>query len=323
MYAEFLQSKRRLTPSVGFAPTRTNSILRADQTAVATWAMKRGRAAVFGDTGTGKTVIQLEWASQVSDITDAPVLILAPLAVARQTAIEGRKFGIGVNICESQEDVRSGVNVTNYEKLHKFPPEGFGGIVLDESSILKGFDGKTRKMLSEFSESIPYRLACTATPAPNDLIEIINHAEFLGIMSGKEIIALYFTQDGNTTHKWRLKGHAQSDFWRWVASWAVAYRRPSDLGFPDDGFTLPALNLKQITVEGEKPTDALFDIGGKTLQERRRVRKSSLTSRVDEAAQIANASDDQWLLWCDFNDESAALAKAISGAIEVDRKSVV
>lgn len=317
-YEQFLATKTKSAKPVGFEAKEPSPCLKDYQRRIVEWSLRRGRAALLTDTGTGKTAMQLEWAHRVSLETFQPVLVLAPLAVAEQTKRECEKlFDFGARVCEKQEDVGPGINITNYEKLHHFNAEAFGGIVLDESSILKSFDGKTRKALDEFAESIHFRLACTATPAPNDLIEIINHAEFLGIMSGKEIIALYFTQDGNTTHKWRLKGHAREGFWKWVASWAVAMRKPSDLGFDDAGFSLPELRIKQKTVTAPPPADALFDIGGKTLQERRRARKDSLTDRVDECAAMVNLSTEPWLVWCDFNDESASLAKSIPDAVEV------
>lgn len=317
-YENFLAQKIKSAKPVGFECSNISEALFPYQKKITQWALRRGRAALFCDTGMGKTAMQLEWAHRVSMETGKPVLILAPLAVAEQTKRECDKlFEYEARVVEKQDEVRWCINVTNYEKLHHFSPEGFGGIVLDESSILKSFDGKTRKMLDEFAKGIHYRLACTATPAPNDLIEIINHAEFLGIMSGKEIIALYFTQDGNTTHKWRLKGHAREGFWRWVATWAVAMRKPSDLGFDDSGFTLPPLNIQQVTVDAPPSVDALFDVGSKTLQERRRVRKDSLADRVSECAKMVNASKEAWLVWCDFNDESEALRKAIPDAVEV------
>lgn len=317
-YDAFLAQKIKAAKPVGFECAEISDALFPYQKKITQWSLRRGRAALFCDTGMGKTAMQLEWAHRVSMETGKPVLILAPLAVAEQTKRECDKlFEYEARVVEKQDEVQWCINVTNYEKLHHFSPEDFGGIVLDESSILKSFDGKTRKMLDEFAEGIHYRLACTATPAPNDLIEIINHAEFLGIMSGKEIIALYFTQDGNTTHKWRLKGHAREGFWKWVATWAVAMRKPSDLGFSDEGFTLPPLNIQQLTVDAPPPSDALFDVGSKTLQERRRSRKDSLTDRVSECAAMVNASKEPWLVWCDFNDESDALRRAIPDAVEV------
>lgn len=317
-YEAFLAQKDKAVKPVGFECEVDFDCYADYQTAIVEWSLRRGRSALFCDTGLRKTAMQLGWSHLVSRRIGKPALILAPLAVAEQTSRECKKyFRFEVEVCETQSDVQPGLNITNYEKLHHFTPDTFGAIVVDESSCIKAFDGKFRKQLMEFVEGIHYRLACTATPAPNDLIEIINHAEFLGIMSGKEIIALYFTQDGNTTHKWRLKGHAREGFWKWVSSWAVAMRKPSDLGFSDEGFTLPPLNILQVTVDGPPPKDALFDVGSKTMQERRRVRKDSLTDRVSECAARVNASKEPWIVWCDFNDESEALRKAIDGAVEV------
>ena len=318
-YETFLESKRAVVASVGFDPEiEINPKLFPFQRAIVRWALRRGRAAIFADCGLGKSPMQLEWARHVYAHAGRPVLILAPLAVAQQTAREGEKFGIQVTVCESSEDVRDGINITNYEKLHRFNPKHFGGIVLDESSILKAFDGKTRKQITDFVEEILYRLACTATPAPNDLIELTNHAEFLDVMSGKEIIALYFTQDGNTTHQWRLKGHARKDFWKWMAEWTVAVRKPSDLGFPDDGFTLPPLNMHQTTVAQREALEGqLFAMEAQTLQERRGARRATLGDRVSECASLVNASAEPWIVWCDLNAESQALAKAIPGSVEV------
>jgi DNA modification methylase len=214
--------------------------------------------------------------------------------------------------------------VTNYERLHHFEPLRpiLGGIVLDESSILKALDGKTRRALTDFAQPIAYRLCATATPAPNDYIELGQHAEFLGVLTAKEMMALYFTQDGNSTQKWRLKGHARESFWRWVASWATAMRRPSDVGFPegDPLYDLPPLNVHQVEVEAESPhaTGTLFKMEARTLQERREARKATLAERVAAAVRLIEAEpDEQWLVWCDLNDESHALAKAITGAVEV------
>ncbi len=319
-YSAFLASKRVAAPSVGFevGPSQINAQLFSWQREIVQWALRRGRAAMFADTGLGKTGMQCEWAHQVCEHTGGNGLILAPLGVVPQTVREAAKFGIRINRCESQADVRPGINVANYERLHLFDAECFDALVLDESSILKAFDGTTRKAITEFGSKIPYRLACTATPAPNDLIEITNHAEFLGIMSGKEIIALFFTQDGNTTHKWRLKGHARREFYRWMASWCVALRRPSDLGHSDDGYVLPPLRTHQITVDGGTPTATLFAVEALTLQERQQARRDSLPQRVAACARLVNTeSHEPWVVWCDLNAESGALRRAIPGAVEV------
>jgi DNA modification methylase len=274
------------------------------------WALAKGRAAIFAGCGLGKTFIQLEWARFLNQ-----VLIVAPLVVSQQTVREGRKIDIDVNLCRSQEDVKSGINITNYEMIHHFEPD-FDGMVLDESSILKSYSGTYRQELTQFASTIPFRLACTATPAPNDLIEIINHAEYLGIMQGKEIIALFFAQDGNTTHNWRLKGHAQEAFWTWLASWSVALNAPSDLGYSDDGFILPPLNIIEHVVNPPAdPEETLFHVEAQTLDERRLARKESIWQRVEECKRIIESKPDvSWLVWCGLNDESARASKALNAA---------
>lgn len=319
-YAAFLASKRFVAPSVGIevAETTINPMLFPFQREIVRWALKRGRAAIFADCGLGKTPMQLEWAKHVSAESGSPVLVLAPLAVAAQTAREGHKFGVPVAVCRTQQDVQPGVNITNYEMLEHFDASAFGGLVLDESSILKGFAGVLRHAITAFGACIPYRLACTATPAPNDLIELTNHAEFLDVMSGKEIIALFFTQDGNTTHQWRLKGHARHDFWTWLASWSVALRQPSNLGYPNDGFVLPGLRLNEIVVDAPSPTATLFPVEALTLQERQQARRDSMSDRVVATAAKVNAHPEEpWIVWCDLNAESAALHAAIPGSVEV------
>lgn len=315
-YEEFLATKRIVADSVGFEPGELNPMLFDFQADIVRWAIRKGRAAIFADCGLGKTPMQLEWAKQVYAETGQPVLIVAPLAVSQQTIREGKKFGIKVTRC-SEGEIHLGVNITNYERLEKFSPEGLAGIVLDESSILKSFDGKFRRFVTEFASGMRFRLACTATPAPNDLIELTNHSEFLGGLRGKEIIALFFRQDGNTTHQFRLKNHARQDFWKWLASWAVALRAPSDLGYEDGDFKLPELRVHDLVVRAEKAPDGLlFPIEASTLQERRGARKASLEERVNAVAHIVNGSH-QWIVWCDLNAESEALTKSIPGAVEV------
>lgn len=319
-YEEFLAAKHITAPSHGFEPDLARlaaSPLFPFQQAITGWACRRGRAAVFADTGLGKTFIQLEWARQVREHTGGDVLILAPLAVADQTAgLAKAELGIDVTVCRTYDDVRPGLNITNYDQWRHFPAGQFAGLVLDESSLLKG-DGPMRKWIVEFGREVPYRLACTATPAPNDTDELINHAEFLGIMRGTEILALFFTQDGNTTHSWRLKGHAREAFWTWMASWAVALRKPSDMGYSDEGFILPELILEQHCVEAAMPQDALFQVEAHGIHEQRRVRRETMSTRVALAAEMVNSDLQPWLVWCDLNDESRALTEAIPGAVEV------
>lgn len=320
-YEAFLARKVSRAAPVGFdiRPEDLNPHLFPFQRPVTAWAVRRGRAALFLDTGLGKSVCFLDWGEQVIRKTLRPVLILAPLAVSHQIAREGQKFGIPVKVARHQDECGSGLNVTNYEKLPHFRPDAFGGLVCDESSCLKG-DGPLRESVTAFAREIPYRLAASATPAPNDTQEIVNHAEFLGIRSGKEVLAEFFTQDGNTTHKWRVKKWAdKGPFWEWLASWAVAVQRPSDLGFSDDGFLLPPLNLSQHTVEVDVvPAEqgALFAVEALTLKDQRAGRRQTLTDRVAVAADLATV-DRSFLVWCDLNAESEALAAAIPGAVEV------
>jgi DNA modification methylase len=328
-YAEFVAAKLRTNPpTADGATTLPDWPLFPWQQAMTDLALTRGRAAIFADTGTGKTRMELAWAHAVAKATGKLVLLLAPLAVGKQTVREAEAIGAGgeVRYLATADDLIATdmIIVTNYERLHHFEQARplLGGIVLDESSILKALDGKTRKALTDFARNIPYRLCATATPAPNDYIELGQHAEFLGVLTSKEMMALYFTQDGNSTQKWRLKGHAHQPFWRWVASWATAMRRPSDVGYPegDSLYELPPLRVHQVEVEAESPhaTGTLFKMEARTLQERREARKSTLAERVARAVAIVEAEpDEQWLVWCDLNDESAALAKAITGAVEV------
>jgi hypothetical protein len=273
--------------------------------------VRKGRAAIFADTGLGKTFIQLEWARMLQVDT----LIVAPLSVARQTTSEAAKIGITVTLCRSPVDVRPGICVTNYEMAAKFNPAQFGAVVLDESSILKAIDGKTRRVLTEMFADTPYRLCCTATPAPNDIAEIANHSEFLGIMPRPDMLASFFVHDENG---WRLKGHARQQFYRWLASWAMSVRMPSDLGYADDGYILPQLHITPtFTTSDYVPEGSLFFLGMKGIQDRHNVRRATIAERVQAAADKVNSNDDQWIVWCGLNDESAECAAAIPGAVEV------
>ena len=325
-YETFLATKRVIAPPVGFAADRAAfpPSLFPFQADIIAWALRLGRAAMFEGTGLGKTIQQLVWSDQVcrhtaADPNGGRVLILAPLAVAQQTVREGRQFGITVTYCRDQSDVRDGINITNYERLHLFDPAVFAGVVLDESSILKSYDGKTRTQIIEAFAATPYRLACTATPAPNDYMELGNHAEFLGVMSRVEMLSMFFVHDGGETQKWRLKGHATGDFWRWLASWAVMLRMPSDLGYDDGAFVLPPLDMHTHTVESvAAPEGMLFAVEAQTLIERRRARKASLSERVERcAAIVATAPDAPWLIWCDLNAEADALVREIPDAVQI------
>lgn len=316
-YKEFLKSKKWVYKPSGFEPQDVNPALFNWQKDIDRWAIRKGRAAMFEDCGMGKTPQQLEFAQQIVNHTGGDVLILAPLAVAAQTKREGDKFGYDVNICRSQEDIKPGINITNYEMLEHFDAGHFQGVVLDESSILKSFNSKTKQQIIEAFAQTPYKLACTATPSPNDYMELGNHAEFLGVMSRTEMLATYFIHDSGDTAKWRLKGHAESKFWEWLASWAVVIKSPADLGYPADKYDLPPLNIQTMFVESPTDCEMLFPELANTLTERRDARKESLGKRVSAAADMVNGSTEQWIVWCDFNAESEALAKAITGAVEV------
>src|SRR5436190_2226250 len=245
-YNAFLESKvKRFRPS-GFAASRLNSYLFDFQRHIVKTALQKGRYAVFAECGLGKTLIELEWSRQVVKHTGGMVLNLAPLAVSGQTIAEGERFGIPVSKYDGQ--TKPGIYITNYEQIENIDPSLFAGIVLDESSILKNFEGKTKEQIITGFLDTPYKLAGTATPSPNDVMELGNHAEFLNVMSRNEMLAMYFVHDGGETAKWRLKGHAEQDFWRFVASWSVMLAHPRDLGFNAEGYDLPELNFIEKTI---------------------------------------------------------------------------
>jgi hypothetical protein len=322
IYFDYLRRKAIVDPTTGIAePGAMNPALFAYQADIVRWALRRGRAAIFAGTGLGKTLMELCWASDVAAHTGNPVLILTPLAVAPQFVAEAEKFGLNCARASGQADVSSGVYVTNYAKLDRFDLSAFGGIVLDESSILKAYDGKTRTALIERCQSIPFRLAATATPAPNDFMELGNHAEFLGVMSYVEMLAMFFVHDGGDTQKWRLKGHGEIEFWRWMCSWAVMLTKPSDLGYCDDQHNLPPLLTHQHSVPVEYAPDLetglLFPVEARTMSERLSARRSTIEGRVAACAEIVNGNDDPWVVWCNLNAEGEALRKAIPYSVEV------
>lgn len=324
-YAKFLHRKALAVPPCGIdSPPDLSPLLFAFQVDITRWALRRGRAAIWADCGLGKSWMALEWARVVAEHTHRPVLILTPLAVARQFVEEAGKLGIpGVAQIAEPEQQSNIIDVCNYDRLHKLDLSIYGGIVLDESSILKDYSGSTRNTIIEGFAATPFRLACSATPAPNDYMELGNHAEFLGALTRTEMLATFFVHDGGDTSQWRLKGHAKSDFWRWLTSWAVALRSPTDLGYDATGYDLPALNMHHVTTKTDHSKAAaelgtLFVLDAKTLSEQRAARRVSLSDRVEEAARIvAREPNESWLLWCDLNAESEALAKSIPGAVEV------
>lgn len=318
-YLSFIDEKSKRAPSVGFDPDQSAypSELKPHQSASVSWAVRRGRAALFHDTGLGKTVEQLTWADQVQHHTDGYVLVLTPLAVAHQTEREAGKFGINARYVESDESIcEPGIYITNYEKLHHFDPDMFAGVVLDESSILKGMDGKMRRMITNAFVSTPYKLSCTATPAPNDFMELGTQAEFLGIMSQVEMLAMFFIHDGGDTSKWRLKHHGKSRFWQWLSTWAMFLTSPSDLGFDDTGYNLPPVEYHEYIIETE-PEHSLFVEPAQSLLERNQARRDTIEPRCRRAAEIVNSLDEPAVVWCHLNDESSMLAQLINGAVEV------
>lgn len=320
IYSEFIKAKSRVIKDSGFdvEPESISDELFPFQRDIVGWALRRGRAAIFADTGLGKTRMQLEWARHVHERTGRPVLILAPLAVSSQTAAEGKAIGVDVTVCQTQADASGGINITNYERLGGFEPDEFGAVVLDESSILKNFTGKTRNALIESFRKTPFRLCCTATPAPNDFTELGNHSEFLGVMSRVEMLSMFFVHDGGSTQDWRLKGHAVAQFWDWLCRWGVVIRSPADIGYDGSQFQLPDLRILDDVVGESTPDGMLFhDSAGMDLQARRRARRESLDERVLSTAAMVNDSGEPWIVWCHLNAESSALAASIPDAVEV------
>jgi DNA modification methylase len=316
-YSAFLETKRAIVRTAGIdvPESAINPMLFPFQRDLTRWALRKGRAALFANTGLGKTFMQVEWARLLTEeIPDGRVLLVAPLSVARQTVREAAKLGVDVRY--SRDGSAAGpITIANYEMLEHFDPSNYEGVVLDESSILKSLDGKTRQRLTEMFASTPYRLCCTATPAPNDIAEIANHAEFLGIRTRVEMLAEFFVHDDEG---WRLKGHAERDFYRWLASWGMSVRKPSDLGYPDDGYDLPPLDIAPVFVDAEyRPEGMLFSVGLKGIGDRSRVRKQTLAERVSAAAELVAEAPGQWIMWCGLNDEADALAAAIPDAVNV------
>lgn len=315
-YQEFLKSKEYQHIEAGFNPIMLPDALKDFQADIVGWACRRGRAAVFADTGLGKTLMQLAWAAQVEQETNKPVLVAAPLCVAQQTVSEGDKFGISCKYMREPGFSNPRIHVTNYEMLKNFSPDDYAGIVLDESSILKGMDGKMRKYITDFACTIPYRLSCTATPSPNDFMELGTQSEFLGIMSQVEMLATFFIHDGGDTSKWRLKGHARRRFWEWLSTWSVVIRNPRDLGYDATGYDLPELIYHDHVVEtGEN--DGLFVKVAQGLQERNQARRNSIDLRVDKASEIANTVDGPCVIWCHLNEESEKLENRIHNGTQV------
>jgi len=337
-YHALLETKVRRATSTGrnISPEDINPILFPFQRDLTAWAVQKGRAAIFADTGLGKTLMQIEWAR----LMDEPTLIIAPLSVARQTVREAKnKLGLDIQYARSQTESNGGITITNYEMIDKFDPRQFGAVVLDESSILKSLAGKTKRKLITMFHQTPYRLCCTATPAPNDYIELGNHVEFLGICTQAEMLAMFFI-NANKEHtyhiggkqfrrkgsnkggqEWRLKNHAENAFFDWLASWAVALVKPSDLGYSDNGFDLPPLRIHTHYISSNyAPPGQLFFTGIKGIGDASKIRALTVKDRVDKLAEIVNGDDSQWVIWCGLNKESSLATQALQGAIQAAGK---
>lgn len=315
-YADFLRTKAIVVPSVGVDVDESDPLHPAMfdfQRACTRWAIRKGSCALLKGTGTGKTFDELVWAQY----SGKRVLNLAPLGVARQTVREGARWGIDVTYARSMaESPREGITITNYEMVDHFDPDAYDAVVCDESSILKDFTSKTRTKLIEMFRDTPRKLCGTATPAPNDIAEIANHAEFLGLMTREEMLATFFVHDDTG---WRLKGYAREAFFRWLASWAMSMNKPSDLGFPDDGYELPPLTVAPVVVRADyRPVDQLFAVGLKGITDRSAVRKETVDSRVSVAAELIQSEDVPWIAWVGRNDEGQRLSKLIPEAVLIE-----
>lgn len=333
-YEQFLLNKtvRPLTFGKKFKASDIHPFLHPFQCDVALWGLRKGRCAVFLDTGLGKTFIQLEWSRLLAENT----LIIAPLSVARQTCKEAQKIDVDVTYVREQQE-KHGIWITNYELIDKFDFSSFGAVVLDESSLLKSLTGKTRRRLTKLCKDIPYRLCCTATPAPNDYTEIGNHAQFLGICTMGEMLAMFFINankeytyeyggklyrkkgSNKGGQEWRLKHHAEDPFYRWLSAWAITMILPSDLGYSNDGFVLPPLNIQShfVRLKGYRPEGELFFTGLKGIKHRNEIRRASLPARFKKLKELIGKNENsQWIVWADLNEEGS-LASTLPGAVEV------
>lgn len=330
-YAEFIDRKTHHGADFGFEPVSMPSQAFDFQQAVIGWAQRKGRAAIFADTGLGKTLMQLTWADNVVRKTNRPVLLLTPLAVAGQTASEAAKFGIeAVRSTAGELPKSKAIVVTNYERLHYFRPDDFAAVVCDESSILKNFDGATKGEITAFMRTVPYRLLCTATAAPNDYIELGTSSEALGYLGYTDMLTRFFKNDSNSikptnfglrdqeqSRKWRFKGHSELAYWRWVTSWARALRKPSDVGGDDARFVLPPLTQTEHVIKSPRKPGSLFDLPAIGLAEQREERRRSIKERCEKVASLVNDTGRPALTWCHLNDEGDLLAKLIPDAVQI------
>ena len=322
-YIDFLKSKQVTVMPSGFdvEVSELNSALFDWQKAIVKLALKKGKFALFLDTGLGKTLCQLVWSDRVCKHTGGNVLILAPLAVSKQTQKEGEKFGINVNICRSQEDVKNGINITNYEMLEHFDTSKFVGVVLDESSILKSYMGATKISIINAFKDTPYKLSCTATPSPNNQMEILNQAEFLGVMKSHEALAIWFINDTSSSGNYQLKGHAVKSFWEWVSSWAVCISKPSEIGYSDEGYILPKLNEIEVIIPIDETSEDIdegffrkIETNATAFHKEKRI---TAEQRAVKCAEIVNQDNEQYLIWCNTDYEADLLKKYVPTAVEV------
>lgn len=317
-YERFINAKATYTVFEGIDVKDFTASMFPHQRDIARWALRKGRAAIFADTGLGKSLMALAWAEQVA--RKGRVLLLTPLAVAQQFVREGERFGIPCRYLRA-DDGLPGIVVTNYEMLDRFDASSFVGVIIDESSILKSFDGKTRTLIIDTFKETPYRLACTATPAPNDFAELGNHSEFLGIKTRTEMLSEYFVHDGETTQEWRLKGHAQTAFWKWVASWAAIIQKPSDLGYDDGAYALPPLRVHEhiipVDIEDAHRAGQLFAVETRTISDQRANRRATIDKRIAKAAEIANADKTPCIVWCELNAEGDGAEAGIPDCVQV------
>ena len=335
-YQEFLDGRSQIGTRDGFKPTFMPSVLKDFQGFMTEWSIEMGRAAMFEDCGLGKTLQQLVWAENVVRHTNRPVLILAPLAVTEQTVREATKFDIEAHNCRDGKP-RPGINVTNYERLHLFDPNDYAGAVCDESSILKSFDGQRKQDITEFMRRMRYRLLCTATAAPNEYTELGTSSEALGYLGYMDMLTRFFKNaQGNSIKphqsrqrgqqlddnaKWRFKGHAEGPFWQWVCSWARAIRKPSDIGFADDGFILPPLVEQQHLIHTKAaPSGMLFALPAIGLAEQRDERRRTIRERCEAAAALVSDTGQPAILWCHLNDEGDLLEDLIPDCVQVSGK---
>lgn len=322
-YRAFVEAKTHLAGEFGFAPVYQNPHCHDFQNALTEWACRQGRAATFADCGLGKTIMQLVWAENVHRKTNKPVLILAPLSVSAQTVEEAEKFGIeAYRSQDGKAPNGKGIICTNYERLHHFDANDFAGIVCDESSILKNFDGAIKASIVDLMRKVKYRAMYTATPSPNDYTELGNTSEALGDMAYMTMLETFFKSNDDTLHpahigqNWRFKGHAEPHFWRWVASWARAIRKPSDMGFNDDGWVLPELVEMHHEIESKPLDGQLFAMPVRGLPMEREERKATYRERCDLAAELL-AGHDSGVAWCHFNIEADYIAEILPGAVNL------